>query len=227
MPQNRRVALALVACALIAGLPPGASAQVPEADPTEIDESVESSQAGKVEIVSERTENAKTFELANGTGLTQIYAEPIHFEDPQGDWEEIDTTLEQHADGTWSNVAGDVQVEFAYSSDAPTLVSLADDGLSAGFAMPAAADVVAEIDGDLAVYDDVLPDVDLELEVTNTGMKEAIVLNDPIAVQDHFEFPLITQGLTSRETTDGTVELVDSSDEVALGLPPVRLTPEL
>ncbi len=49
------------------------------------------------EVEEEREEDSKTFLMDDGTFMVAQYGAPIHYEDAQGQWEEIDYTLQEEA----------------------------------------------------------------------------------------------------------------------------------
>jgi RHS repeat-associated protein len=174
----------------------------------------------RVELVSERTQNAKHFKLPDGTGMVRLYSAPVHYEDAQGKWKPIDTTLIEQADGSWRSAAGEVRVRAAESSDATALGSVASDGATAGFGLPEAADKVGVVHDDKITYREVMPGVDLALEATNTGLKESIVLKAPPSeVDPTYEFRLDLAGLTARTAADGQIELRDRSGSTVFVIP--------
>ena len=55
------------------------------------------------EIEEKRTETEKHFRLANGSDIAVAYTFPVHYEDEQGELQEIDNSLQLYnADGTLS-----------------------------------------------------------------------------------------------------------------------------
>ena len=62
-----------------------------------------------------RTENAKFFREPDGKKTAQVYPGPIHFLNPDGAWEEIDTTIvpSTRPGYAFRNRQGPFTVEFA------------------------------------------------------------------------------------------------------------------
>jgi len=79
----RRISIFLAA-ALLIGILPAAAAQQKEAVPVS---------AIVSEVISLREEYIKHFLCEDGTSMAAIYAEPVHFKNQAGNWQEIDSTL--------------------------------------------------------------------------------------------------------------------------------------
>ena len=67
-------------------------------------------------------------------------------------------------------------------------------------------------------YPTVLPDTDLTLSPTATGLKESLVLHSATA-QSSWVFPLTLKGLHPLLTAGGSVNLLNSADKVVLPEP--------
>lgn len=66
------------------------------------------------EIIELREENVKHFRLADGTYEAVIYAEPVHRQDENGEWQDIDNTLTLSAEKSVQRYATpDLRVSFA------------------------------------------------------------------------------------------------------------------
>lgn len=111
----------------------------------------------------------------------------------------------------WRRWPTDVPVEIATDAAAEQVASVeVAEGASVGFGFDGASEVPAEVEGDTAVFADVVPGVDLELTAQPGGVKEAIVL-DSAAAPSSFEFPLALDGLSAQLGADGSVEYRDGS----------------
>ncbi len=167
---------------------PPDSAPVEEAEPT-------------VEVLTERTETTKTFETdVPGVMVTDVYAEPVHFEDPDtGQMVEIDTTLEPTSDGGLVTTAVPVPIEIAAEANDGEMVTVdLGAGRSASFGVEGSAPAPAldSVAGETVTFDGLVPDAALTLEATGTGVKETLVLDSP-AAPSVWRFPLTLEGLTA------------------------------
>ena len=67
-----------------------------------------------VEITSLREENVKHFRLADGTYEAVVYAKPVHRQDENGVWQDIDNNLSLTREGTLQKYStSDARVKFA------------------------------------------------------------------------------------------------------------------
>ncbi|MFD7880694.1 hypothetical protein ACFV5G_42690, partial [Streptomyces sp. NPDC059766] len=124
-------------------------------------------ESGKqVEVVSERTEYSTTYANPDGStfNLKQSVT-PVRVARPGGVWATPDATLVRRDDGRLAPKAAVAGVSFSGGGDGKDLVSMAEGGhtLTVGWtgSLPAPT-----LEGDSAVYADVLPDVDLRMTAT-------------------------------------------------------------
>ncbi len=85
------------------------------------------------EDVALRGAHVKHFDLGGGRRQAVVYAEPVHFRDPEsGSWREVDNTLEETVTITGRRVlrnrAGRVRMEFPVRLDGGSMASLTADG---------------------------------------------------------------------------------------------------
>ena len=115
-----------------------------------------------------------------------------------GEWKEIDNTVELAADGRYVNKKNDLKVSFAGDASDERLITVTKDGHSVSWKMKGALSAVVgpgkkpdpkkkraemEVTGLHAgmVYKNVLDGVDLEYELRSKTLKENIVLSKPPA----------------------------------------------
>ncbi|MFJ9554106.1 DNRLRE domain-containing protein [Nocardiopsis sp. NPDC101807] len=172
-----------------------------------------------VELVEEREEYSRTYENEDGTLATDFSLEPLHYEE-DGSWEQIDTTLVPENTATWTNAADSQDVAFASHADGEELARMELDGqYSLAFSLEGAAGAegqVSESDADTILYEEALPNVDIELKSLVGGVvKETIWLNEPPAGEEDatWRFPLALEGLEPVLLEDGSIDLVDGDGE--------------
>jgi len=146
-----------------------------------------------------------------------------------GSWQKIDPTLVKDGAG-WKVKASGLKVSLAgraAPSATPTVATaavapLADvtlpSGDAAGYDLAGASAVEAVVTGSTATYPGVLPGADLRLGADAGGLRQALVLAVPPAVNE-WVFPLRLGGLTPRLGKGGSVELVDTSGKVRAWFP--------
>lgn len=173
-----------------------------------------------VEVVSERTATSRTFETEiPGVFVTESSLARINYREG-GEWHEIDPTLTSDGGGGFENAADSTTISVAGDAAEETVASVElADGSSVGFGLDDAESSEAAVDGDTAVFEDVQPGVDLELQSTPSGLKETIVLGSP-AAPDSFTFPLEVTGLAGAVDASGAVLFRDSAGVVRMTIPP-------
>ena len=86
------------------------------------------------ENVGNRTEFSKEFLLDNGVSLAVLYDSAVHYK-KDGQWEEIDNTLQTKANGTLANKAGIWDVSFPQQLSSNNQISVTKDGYTLSFGM--------------------------------------------------------------------------------------------
>ena len=187
-----------------------------------------------VEVTGERTESSTTWVNPDGTLATRQYAAPVRFQDDTGDWQQIDTTLEEQTDGTVAPAAVPEGVELAGevsgSEAEPAVVASLDTGAAAewsvalgwGGELPA-----PELAGSTATYAGAWPGIDLTVSASRDGFEQSFVITDRTALTSYVEaenaaqgaevfwdIPLILEGVTAREVDGERIEFVDAEDEI-------------
>jgi RHS repeat-associated protein len=131
----------------------------------------------RVEVLSERSATSRTWALPSGGMESEASSAPVRFRDKAAGndgWRDIDTTLVLNSDGTVAPTAVPNAMQLAGAGDpAGTLVSTTVGQqsltLGAGVDQPLPAPVLT---GSTATYPNVLPDVDVTVEVRPTGFQQ-------------------------------------------------------
>lgn len=180
-----------------------------------------------------RTANSVTWSTPDGQLATRTYSHAVNFKDSSGDWSAIDTRLVPDAGGV-TNSDGPFDANFADSSTDPALATLSAGNRSVGFGLDGAeapsGGVVAPaaVDGsvtgaarDSITYADALPGVDVTYKVLASGVKEDLVLDQPLeaGIKPEFRFSISTDGLSPVIQEDGSVDFVDGPGKVAFSIP--------
>ena len=186
----------------------------------------------RVEVLSARTEYARTWALPGGGFESEAVGSPVRFADakaPDG-WRDVDTTLVTDPDGTVRPRAVPDQVVLAGRGDAADdLVKSADGGraltLGAGVDKPLPAPV---LDGSTATYPDVLPGVDVKVEVRSTGFEQLWVAKDRAGLDallseqaggdQGVSAAMTADKLTATPQADGCVTFTDSAKKTVSSL---------
>lgn len=165
------------------------------------------------EVAGLRSEHSKTFRGDDGSFVTDVALEPVHFERGDGTLEEIDSTLVPEAGGL-GNAENAFDVWLPESlGEAPVVAS--DGANSVEFRLRGAAGGDVDAEGATGVYEDVLPEVQAALTATSSGLKELLVLAGPSAVREFTYDVVASAGLSPAVQPDGTVTLTDQAGAVA------------
>ena len=183
-----------------------------------------------------RGANATTevFTNADGSMTQRLNGGRVNYRGVDGVWRPIETRLVKGLDGRWHIAANEIAVSFA-SGPGPDTLSTATagqvsrttthlasmtlpNGQSLAYDLAGSAAITPTVRDSTALYPGILSDTDLEFVVTDSGFKETMILNSPNA-PNTWLFPLQLNGLTPRQASDGSIELVDASGDVRVYLP--------
>jgi RHS repeat-associated protein len=205
-------------------------------------------QGTRVEIANAQTTTSRTWANPDGSLTVQQYSGPNWVQQADGSWNEIDTNLVANGDSTFTPVEAPMHVvvgapaegsllgvQQGSPSKLATLATMSNlDGLSE--AAPASASIalgwpgnlpVPTIDGSEATFASVTPNEDIRIKVLPTGLESFVDIKsrptDVPAGGYVVNLPLSAKGLTVRDKTDGTVELVNQQGEVVLETPRARI----
>jgi hypothetical protein len=150
-----------------------------------------------VEVLSQRTERNQVFAQPNGTFKLEQTVEPVRVRRGTG-WVDVDTTVRGRADGRVEPAATVTPTVYSGGGTAP----MAEFGVEAerlAFRWPTALPVPT-LDGDKAIYAEVLPGVDLQLETFKQGFGYALLVKNRAAAQNPAlrEIRLAVEGLNVR-----------------------------
>ncbi|MFL9684743.1 LamG-like jellyroll fold domain-containing protein [Streptomyces sp. KL110A] len=231
--RGRALALSTVV-ALLAGVAPAVSAGPAAADEAPAVVLPESEQALKqaaesgdrVEVVGERTEWETVFANPDGGTFTlEKSIVPVRVKEGTG-WVRPDATLERREDGSIGPKAAVVDVSFSSGGPGTDLVSIGKDGQSVSMGWPGRLPE-PRLEGERAVYENVLPDVNLILTATVEGFRQVLEVETPAAAAlpelQAIDYSLEADGLRLREGVVGSVEALDGNGQVVFRSPTARM----
>ncbi|WP_370130910.1 LamG-like jellyroll fold domain-containing protein [Streptacidiphilus sp. EB103A] len=167
-------------------------------------------------VKSTRTSNY--FQNADGSITRHIAQAPINYKDANGNWQPIDTRLTAGG-GRWHESGNSVAVDFAANGTDPQVATVGVDAAhSVSFGLSGASSAMGRVAGSTIDYPAIAPGTDLLLTPTATGAKEAIVLRSAQA-GNSWTFPLGLKGLTPRQLSDGSIDLVDAAGRTVEQIP--------
>ncbi|MET9378865.1 LamG domain-containing protein [Streptomyces sp. NPDC002992] len=171
-----------------------------------------------IEVASLTSETNRV--LANSDGTFTLESSPVAERvRKNGAWSAIDTDLVQRADGRLMPKAAQ-DVVLSGGGDAVALATITRDGktfeLGAPWKLP-----VPTVSGPSAVYESVRPDVDLVVQIRPDGFTHNLVVHTREAAADpalkSIKFPVKTNGLTVKTSSNGAVSLIDSANRTVFG----------
>ncbi|HEX5202873.1 MAG TPA: carboxypeptidase regulatory-like domain-containing protein, partial [Actinoplanes sp.] len=193
------------------GFPAATAAAAPSAKPACVAEQATEAAAAamtrtcgkRVEILAERSEVAQTFVNPDGTHTVEESIEPVRVKHGST-WMPIDTTLAKTADGVAPRAAA-LPMTLSGGGDGP-LARLRDGSNEISFSWP---DTLPKpvLRGNIALYPDVLPHVDLQVTADSLGFSELLIVRDREAAANPrlstLKFGLTTKGVQVRATPQG------------------------
>ncbi|WP_282702943.1 LamG domain-containing protein [Streptomyces sp. CC219B] len=221
----------LAVLALLGSMPvlvaPAVAAEVdglPEAQQAHLDAAATGE---RVEVIGERTERETVFANPDGETFTlEKSIVPVRVAKPGGGWTAPDATLVRGADRTIRPKAAAVDLTFSPGGDGKELVTIAEGGKSVTLGWPGELPE-PRLAGQRAIYDDVLPDVNLILTATVEGFRQVLEIETVEAANDSrltsIEYSMDVTGLRVREGSAGSMEAVDGNGQVVFRSPSARM----
>ncbi|MFH8582468.1 LamG domain-containing protein [Streptomyces zaomyceticus] len=150
---------------------------------------------------------------------------PVRVDTGSG-WTRPDATLERRQDGSIAPKAAVVDLAFSGGGSGEGLVTMGQDGRSVSMGWPGHLPE-PRLDGGRAVYENVLPDVNLILTATVEGFRQVLEVETPAAAAlpelKSIEYGLKADGLRLREGAVGSVEALDGNGRVVFRSPTARM----
>lgn len=169
-----------------------------------------------VEVSSRTSETVRVVARPDGRLMWEQHVVPVRVRHGGG-WVPVDTGLAVR-DGRPAPKATVVDVRFSRGGTDP-LVTIAAAGGSASMSWPESLPAPV-IDGDTAVYRQVLPGIDLRLRATATGFTQVLVVKDAAAAANPklraIRYGWSDAGLALAARADGGFDVTDTSGRVVL-----------
>ncbi|WP_345041596.1 ricin-type beta-trefoil lectin domain protein [Streptomyces sannanensis] len=172
------------------------------------------------EILGRRDETTQVLANPDGTFTWRQYVRPA-FARAGGAWRKADATLERRPDGRLAPVAAVLGLSFSGGGSGP-LATMAKNGRTLSLTWPGALPE-PRLDGDTAVYPEVLPGVDLRIRADVDGFAQHLVVKSREAAADPriAELSLGLKGEGTRLTADrrGNLTATDSKGAKVFSAP--------
>ncbi|MFF3431867.1 RICIN domain-containing protein [Streptomyces sp. NPDC002602] len=204
---------------------PASPPKTPTADEAALDTArTQAKSTGKPIVVGFlTTATSQTVANPDGTLSTDASIAPQRVQKVDGAWRAIDATLRTNSDGTVTPTAVPSKLAFSGGGDGPMAIMVTGDGkklaIKAPFTLPK-----PQLDGDSALYRNVLPDVDLELTATTLGgwrqvlvVRTAQAAANPTVKKLHLD--VVADGLTVSADTAGNLRAADANGKTRFTAP--------
>ncbi|MGW8781595.1 LamG domain-containing protein [Streptomyces sp. NPDC055796] len=181
-----------------------------------------------VEVVGERTDSSTTFAKPDGKSFRlDTSAVPIRVRARSGSgWVTPDATLEVRPDGSVGPKAAVAGVSFSGGGQS-SLVTIDRGGRSMSWGWQGGALPKPVLDGDSAVYPEVLPGVDLRMTATLKGFREVLVVKTPEAAKNprlqRVEFDVKAKDVQLNSANDGGLAATDANGNRVFKAPPALM----
>ncbi|GHI84910.1 LamG domain-containing protein [Streptomyces xanthophaeus] len=186
-------------------------------------------ESGKpVEVLGERTESTTTYANPDGKSFRlDTSAVPVRVKAKDGaGWVAPDATLEVRPDGTVGPKAAVASVGFSGGGDA-SLVTIEHGGRSMSLGWQGGKLPKPVLEGDSALYPEVLPGVDLRMTATLKGFREVLVVKTPEAAKNprlqRVEFDLAAKDVQLNSAQDGGLSATDANGKPVFKAPPALM----
>ena len=171
------------------------------------------------ELINERTENSKTYQLDSGKYVTEYYFQPVHKKEGEK-YVEIDNTLEKQssffrsAQSSYSNKDGlyDFQVNNGYieiSDSNDQILTMIPEGNLKNFA----------VKENVILYSSILDNVDLEYRVESNYITQNIYINGQVNI-DRYSFQLNGDHFIAEVNEEGNLVLKKDTEVIYTFLKP-------
>lgn len=174
-----------------------------------------------VEVSSATSEISRTVAHPSGMFEWEQHVVPVRVRRGEG-WTPVDTSLRVLADGRLAAVASTVDARFSAGGAGPLVTITAAGGKTASMSWPHSLPS-PRVEGDSAVYAEVLAGVDLRVRATAVGFSHVLVVKNAVAAANPalrtIAFVWSSGGLTVSAGSDGTVQVVDGTDVVVASQP--------
>ena len=165
-----------------------------------------------VEISSLRDESSETYATPDGDLEAVQHLRPVRAR-VDGGWKDLDNTLVKDGDGSVSPRVAAVGMTLSGGGSGP-LVRLEQAGRKLAYTWPTSLPEPV-LEGDVATYRDVLPEVDLQLRADGDGLSQLLVVRTAEAAKNpdlaQLKMGVVAPGLEVRTTSDGGLEARDTA----------------
>ncbi len=167
--------------------------------------------AERQEITAERTAEKKVFRNPDGTHTAEISQFPIHYQDEQGKWQDIDTSVKDVGDEVKAEKTVPKSAFKEKTDDQGTVGSLSVAGRTVTLKVKNAKDIqnkVGKPEKYGMLYENVYDDTNLRYQAGSAGLKEDIILSANKG-PSQYQYELTADNTDVRKTQAGDLEFIE------------------
>lgn len=196
------------------------------------------------EVEEKRDEFTKVYKKNDGSYTAMVSSEPLHFIE-NGKWTDIDNTLVssvENGESVFTNTNSMFDIMFPEELSEDSAIEIKNDEYSLSFSLQDIEISQVEItentnnsadtnennqqikeqlktQSNSALYENVMPETDIEYSVSSNKIKENIIINQPSAIKEHYSFTLSAEGLTGVVEDDNSVSFFNANGEKIFYIP--------
>ncbi len=196
------------------------------------------------EVEEKRDEFTKVYKKNDGSYTAMVSSEPLHFIQ-DGKWTDIDNTLVNSVEdgkSVFKNTNSMFDIMFPDVLSENSGIEIKNDEYSLSFSLQNIEISQVEItentnnyadtnennqqikeqlktQSDSALYENVMPETDIEYSISSNKIKENIIINQPSAIKEQYSFNLSAEGLTGVIEDDNSVSFLNADGEKIFYIP--------
>lgn len=196
------------------------------------------------EVEEKRDEFTKVYKKNDGSYTAMVSSEPLHFIQ-DGKWTDIDNTLVNSVEdgkSVFKNTNSMFDIMFPDVLSENSGIEIKNDEYSLSFSLQNIEISQVEItentnnyadtnennqqikeqlktQSDSALYENVMPETDIEYSISSNKIKENIIINQPSAIKEQYSFNLSAEGLTGVVENDNSVSFLNADGEKIFYIP--------
>jgi hypothetical protein len=198
------------------------------------------------EDVSKRTESSKTFSNGDGTYTAILNQKPIHYQDENGDWQDIELTLRTMPDGSFGVMKNTLKSFFGADSSVATVDIDGNswfkwtpyeqryiDAYGISHSLSSAQGAVGKVDDNAILYENTFTDTNEEYFVQGDHVKHNMILSKfpgsaqngmflsyvgKVELADGLALYIAGNKIVSNVETNGMIEVRNANNEIVYTL---------
>lgn len=183
------------------------------------------------EITSQRTQNTRTYDLGEGKFKTVSQATPLHYQNSQGDWLDVDTNIKDRSEDREfdkQSVKNTFKTYFKNNVKGSNVLKLSDGQHFIKFKIEDSKNLgrvknsTAITSENSIIYPDLYDKVDLKYTISSTEILEEFIVKDQSTALriDEIKEGVTLGDMTYQEEDDGSLSFFDGEGNLLWKVPP-------